>query len=318
MPSFRQLQYFAAVAERLHFHQAALELGTTQSNVSTQVKALETELGIALFVRDRKRVSLTPAGRAVWERARRILAEIEDLKRVAEEEGSGEGGTLRIGTLPTVGPYILPHVLPRLHERYPDLRIFVRETKLSVLITALETAELDALLVPLPLEMPHSVELPLYTEDLQVAMPEGHPLASHQVLTRADLAGSDVLALESGHRLFDEVRDICADYGARLRRDYEGSSLDTLRLMVATGMGLTFLPSTYVASEIRPGGGVLVRTVTGPGTTPQRRIALVTRHASPALPLCRALAKITAETLKELEIPGVALHARHTAIRAAE
>ena len=250
MPSIRQLEYLVAVAETLHFRRAAERCNTTQPTLSEQLKALEDRLGAQLVERDRSRVVLTSVGTQAVAVARRILHDVAEMKSIAASGGRELAGLLRLGLPPTIGPYLLPHVLPGLHAQYPELRLFIRESLPSLLPGALEDGSLDVIITMLPLRQGDFEAVHLFREPLMLAVAADHPLASRGRIERQDLAGLDVLTLGPGHQLHDVVQTLCEEFGARLRHDFAGTSLDTLREMVVMGLGVTFLPGLYVRREI--------------------------------------------------------------------
>jgi len=250
MPNVRQLEYLIAVADTLHFRRAAERSNTTQPTLSEQLKALEVRLGVQLVERSRSRVVLTPVGAQVVEVARRVLRDIGEIRALAASGGKELAGLLRLGLPPTIGPYLLPHVLPGLHRAYPELKLYIRESPPSALPGALEDGTLDVVITMLPLPQAEFESVFLFREPLLLAVGADHPLASRKVVGRQDLMGQDVLALGPGHQLHDAVQSLCVEFGARLRFDFAGTSLDTLREMVVMGLGITFLPGLYVRREI--------------------------------------------------------------------
>lgn len=250
MPSIRQLEYLVAVAETLHFRRAAERCNTTQPTLSEQLKALEERLGAQLVERGRARVLLTPVGTQVVQIAKRILRDIAEMQALAETGGRELAGLLRLGLPPTIGPYLLPHVLPALHADYPELRLFIREVLPSQLPGALDDGSLDVIITMLPVRQEDFEVFQLFREPLMLAVAADHPFATRGHIERQDLAGQDVLALGPGHQLHDTVQSLCDEFGARLRQEFAGTSLDTLREMVVMGLGITFLPGLYVRREI--------------------------------------------------------------------
>jgi LysR family hydrogen peroxide-inducible transcriptional activator len=246
--------------------------------LSGQLQELEERLGVQLVERSRSRVVMTAIGQEIAARAKRILGEVDDIVELARYGGAPFGGTIRVGVLPTVGPYLLPHLLPDLHRIYPYLKLYLRERVSMTLLEGLNDGTFDVLLVPVPVSGVDLVTVPLYREPLLVALPRDHPLTQKKAIERVDLQGETVLALEPGHRLHEQVHEICARFGARMSLDFGGTSLDTLRLMVGLGMGLAFLPSLYVRSEIPKDDDVVVRPLrTRP---PNRVIGMVWREKS--------------------------------------
>lgn len=261
MPSLRQLTYLTALADERHFRRAAERVNVTQPTLSIQLGALEKTLGVRLVDRDRSSVALTPIGREVTERARRILDEVRGIVALTAGAQHGLAGTIRLGVPPTLGPYLLPHIVPELHRRFPDLKLHVREGMPRDLLARLAEGGFDLLLSPLPAG--GGVEVaPLFREPLLVAAAPDHPLAAKTRLARQDLRGEKVLELEPGHHLHEHVRALCDAFEATPLRDYEGTSLDTLRQMVGMGVGIAFLPALYVRSEIADRGEVAILNLT--------------------------------------------------------
>lgn len=278
MPSIRQLEYLVAVAETLHFRRAAERCNTTQPTLSEQLKALEDRLAIQLIERDRTRVVLTPVGLQVVEIARRVLRDVAEIRSVAETGGRELAGLLRLGVPPTIGPYLLPHVLPGLHADYPDLRLFIREAIPSQLPGALEDGSLDVIITMLPLRQEDLETVQLFREPLMLAVAADHAFAARGQIERHDLAGQDVLTLGPGHQLHDVVESLCREFGARLRQDFAGTSLDTLREMVVMGLGVTFLPGLYVRREIVT--DPILRIIEIKGRTLSRTVGMAWRRSS--------------------------------------
>ncbi|MCR9073442.1 MAG: LysR substrate-binding domain-containing protein [Alphaproteobacteria bacterium] len=276
MISFRQLRALVAVADELHFRRAAARIHVSQPALSGQIKELEERLGVQLLERTRSRVLLTAVGKEVVERARIILRDVDELVESAGHAQRKFTGTLRIGSLPTVGPYLLPPIIPELHSRYPALKLYVRDGLQDPLLAGLKAGQFDALIVPIPVKETDLRIEPLFQERLEVAMADDHPLAGRRSLERGDLRGHDVLVLEPGHRLRDQVVQICEQSQATVLTDYEGTSLDAIRQMVAAGMGVAFLPSLYVRSEVRPGAGVSIRPIRK--RPPSRTVGMVWRR----------------------------------------
>lgn len=249
MPNLRQLEYLVAIDDTRHFRRAAERVNTTQPTLSEQLKALETRLGAQLVERSRTRVVMTPLGREVVRIARRMLSDAEEIRVLAASGGRGDlSGVLRLGLPPTIGPYLLPLIIPKLQAAYPNLKLYVREELPSGLPAALVQGHHDLVLSLLPVQSRDIEVEPVFREPMYLAVAKAHPLASRSKLRRTDLKDQDILALGKGHQLHDVVLGLCEAYGARMRYDYEGTSLDTLREMVAMGLGATFLPGLYVRS----------------------------------------------------------------------
>lgn len=263
MPSLRQFEYLLALEECRHFRRAAENCGVSQPTLSVQLRALEERLGAQLVERNRNRVILTPVGAEIAVIARRVLRDVEEIRHLATRPGTGMGGMVRMGMAPTIGPYLLPKMIPDLHAAYPELRLYVREDYPDALPPALEQGRHDVLVVPLPVNRVELETEAIFREPLYLALAADHPLATKKRIDRRDLRGQSVLALESGHQLRDQVERLCAEVGARLLSDYEGTSLDTLREMVGMGMGLSFLPGLYVRSNLGRNSAIKVAELGG-------------------------------------------------------
>ena len=263
MPSLRQLEYLVELSREQHFRRAAEKLGVSQPTLSAQIKALEERLGLLLVERGRNSVLITPAGQRVVEIATRMLRDRQEILDIGRMARGPLGGIMRLGVPSTIGPHLLPLILPDLHRTYHDLTLRVREDMPRNLPEALASGRHDMLLVPLPVRGADLASQPIFREPLYVAMAEDHQLAHREKLTRDDLTGQRVLTLEQGHQLQEQVAAICDEFGAELALDFEGTSLDTLSQMVAMGAGLTFLPGLFVERGLRSQAGIVVRELTG-------------------------------------------------------
>lgn len=250
MPTIRQLSYLVALSDELHFRRAAERVNVTQPTLSMQIQELERRLGASLVERNQGKVMLTPLGGKIVERARYVLSEIQEIEDLAASAQHGLHGTVRLGVPPTLGAYLLPHIVPSLHTRHPDLKLYVKEGKPIDLQAQLQAGSLDLIISPLPISQSDLVVERLFREPLRLVVANDHDLAIKQVVERSDLDGQNVLTIERGHHLYEQVRVLCEEFGATLLRDYEGTSLDTLRLMAGMGVGIAFLPALYIRSEI--------------------------------------------------------------------
>lgn len=251
--SLNQLTYFVCVAKHLSFRKAAQALGVSQPTLTTQIGALEQTLGMTLFERSRTGTHLSPEGRAILSEAEQVLTRANTFLESAKELAEGENTTYSLGVPPTLGPYLLPHIFPDLHRRYPRLRFYVREAAPQQLYQGLLSGEYDLIMTPLSpnfREDGQIVSHDLFTESLKLVVPSEHRLAGRRAIYAKDLAGEKILTLEDRHQLHHQVLEVCARLGADVARDYEGTSLDTLRQMVVMGMGAAFLPSLYIYSEL--------------------------------------------------------------------
>ena len=286
--SLRQLQYVVALSEDLSFRRAAERCHVSQPALSAQLAEVERQLGVTLFERSQRRVLLTPAGVALLPQVRRVLIAAADLARAAEQEHDPFAGTLRLGVIPTISPYLLPRVVPALSEAKPKLRLIWVEEKTEMLMDALQQGRLEAALVALeaPLgEVEHAV---IARDEFVLALPHGHRLAQKRGrVRREELHRESVLLLDDGHCVRDQALSFCAQSGPH-ELSFRATSLSTLAQMVGSGSGLTLLPELSVAAENRD-GTLVIRRFTAP--EPHRTIVLVWRKQSPLAVLAELMRK---------------------------
>ncbi|MFF3453370.1 LysR substrate-binding domain-containing protein [Streptomyces sp. NPDC002730] len=276
-PSLAQLRAFAAVAEHLHFRDAAAAIGMSQPALSGAVSALEEALGVQLLERTTRKVLLSSAGERLAVRAKAVLDAVGELLEEAEAVRAPFTGVLRLGVIPTVAPYLLPTVLRLVHENYPDLDLQVHEEQTSSLLEGLAAGRLDLLLLAVPLGVPGVSELPLFDEDFVLVTPEDHWLGGRQDIPREALRELHLLLLDEGHCLRDQALDICREAG---RTDgapvsTTAAGLSTLVQLVAGGLGVTLLPRTAV--EVETGRAGRLQTAYFAEPAPARTIALAMR-----------------------------------------
>lgn len=292
--NLRDLHYLVALAEHGHFGQAAQACHVSQPTLSTQIKKLEDELGVVLIERSSRQLLFTDAGRRIARLARQVLATVEEMRAVAEEYADPEAGRLRLGVIPTVAPYLLPLALPELRRRFPRLQIYLFEWQTAVLLERLPAGELDAALLALPIDPPHPLDtLPLFDEPFLAALPAGHPLARRPSLPLEAMRETDVLLLEDGHCLRDQALDLCKRVGAAEVEGFRATSLETLRQMVAMGMGATFVPA-LAAFGRHEEDGIVYRPFEPP--VPYRSLVLALRPACPRRALLERLAEAVRRT----------------------
>lgn len=285
-----ELRYVVAVADTGHFGRAADRCYVSQPTLSAGVKKLEATLAVRLFERAAKRVRPTAVGERVVERARAILSELQTLGDVARGDRELLGGTLRLGVIPTLGPYVLPWLVPPLQKEFPRLRLMLREGMTALLIEELAQHRLDAALVALPVAAPGLQSVALFDEPFQVLAPARHALAGRTRVRENDLRGEHVLLLTEGHCLREHALAICGTDGAGATGDdFRATSLETLRQLVAAGLGCTLLPALAVAALVTT-PAVVARPFTKPA--PYRRIGLVWRRSFPDEAGVRALAAV--------------------------
>lgn len=285
----RQLSYFVALADAGSFTRAAERMGISQPSLSQQIRAFETIMGAPLFERGGPAI-LTPLGRDVLERARRILFALTELEEVHASSMDALVGTIRLGVSPTLGAYLLPSLVARLHREHPTLRIHVREGMPTALTNGLAAGDHDLILAQLPVPGRGFHSERLFREALYLAMAADHPFRAQQAIELADLRGQNLLTLVADYRLAQQVGTIAADHGAIVRNDYEGTSLDAIRQMAGMGMGLALLPELYVRQEVRDGDDVIVRPIKG--GRPYREIGLLWRVGAGRAPAYRLIADL--------------------------
>lgn len=276
MPTFRQLEYLVAIADAQNFRRAAAAVHVSQPTLSQQLRVLEAELGITLVDRQLSGARLTPIGRDIADRGRKLLVELQDLRDIAASAQDAAVGTIRFGVTPTLGPYLLPEVIAALAREHPGLRLYIREGIPDEQAIELASGKLDMLLGPIPTQCDALTVEPLFHEDLMLVASRLHPLAQLDKVSAADLRGAAVLSLDPRHHLHRQGVLLCERYGMTLLRDYEGTSLDSLRQMAATGLGLAILPKMYICSEV--GGDAGVRILRPEGWSGHRRIGACWRE----------------------------------------
>jgi LysR family hydrogen peroxide-inducible transcriptional activator len=273
------LRYLVAVADLRHFGRAAEACFVSQPTLSTQIKKLEKELGVDLLERHPRQVLLTSAGEQVVHHARSALAEADAIRDVARQARDPESGSLRIGIFPTLGPYLLPHVVPAVHERFPRLELLLVEEKTEVVVQQLLDGKLDVGVLALPIDADHLHEEPLFEEAFVLAVPQDHPLATSSArIDLSALEGEQLLLLEEGHCLRAQALSVCQLHGAGERAGFRATSLETLRQMVAAGVGITLLPALSVHAPVPAYDGIALLRFDHPA--PSRRIAMFWRNSS--------------------------------------
>ena len=276
--NLRDLKYLIALADHKHFGRAAAACFVSQPTLSTQIKKLEDELGVSLVERAPRKVMLTPAGRDAAERARRIVAEVEQMKEGARRSQDPEAGTVRLGIFPTLGPYLLPHVIPSIRERFPQLELLLVEEKSDVLLSRLHEGKLDAALLALPVHDDQLHSEFLFEEPFVLAVPEDHPLARRDSLSLDELSEQKLLLLEDGHCLREQALEVCRLSGANEKSEFRATSLETLRQMVAANVGMTLLPMLAVKPPVAQSRNIHLLGFSD--SHPSRQIAMLWRRSS--------------------------------------
>ena len=276
--NLRELEYLVALDEERHFHRAAERCYVSQPTLSGQLKKLEEELGVLLVERTSRQVIMTDVGSAVAEQARKVLAEARGIKDIASSFHDPMTGELHVGLIPTVAPYLLPIIMPALRKRYPELKLWLHEQQTSILLEKLQRAELDLLILALPVEAHSFVELDLFKEPFMLAAPVNEQLGKKQCVSLSDLGDKELLLLEEGHCLRDHILDSCLTEGVSENAGFHASSLETLRHMVGEGMGMTLLPQLAVPARKLKSDPIRYIPFNEP--QPSRRIGMLYRKGS--------------------------------------
>ncbi len=304
--TLNELRYVVAVARERHFGRAAETCFVSQPTLSVAVKKLEDELGVSLFERGGGEVTITSIGEEIVAQAQRVLEEAEGVKRLARQGAKALSGPLRLGAIYTVGPYLLPQLIPLVMELAPDMPLVIEENFTATLAERLKRGDLDVIVVSLPFDEPGILTRPLYDEPFVVLLPSSHPWAAESAIDPDRLGEENVLLLGPGHCLRDQILKVCpqclqsASGTAGMQRRLEGGSLETIRCMVASGVGITILPQTAAGADRFSEHLVCVRPFRG--KAPQRRVALAWRKSFPRLDTVSALA----EAVHAAALAGVA------------
>jgi len=290
--NLRDLHYLVALAEHRHFGRAAAASFVSQPTLSAQLRKLEDELGVTLIERAPRKVMLTPIGQEIAERARRVVNDVAEIKQAARRNQRPEAGRVRLGIFPTLAPYLLPHVIPTIGERFPELQLLLTEEKSAALLERLHDGRLDAALLALPVEDAALHTQFLFEEPFVLAVPGRHPLAQRGTLAVDELAGHALMLLEDGHCLRQQALDVCHLSGAGEQHGFRATSLETLRQMVAANVGLTLLPALSVSPPVANPHSIRLLRFSEPA--PSRKIAMVWRRSTALGDFLRRLAEVFA------------------------
>jgi LysR family hydrogen peroxide-inducible transcriptional activator len=278
LPSFQQLRFLCALAERRHFGKAAENCAVTQSTLSGGIKELETRLGVPLFERSHRVVMLTPLGKEVAASAQRLLVGAEELVRMARNAQEPLSGPLRFGVIPTIGPYVLPSLLPHLGTMLPRLKLYLREDQTAVLLDKLAGGELDVLLLAIPYDLGDVEVMEIAEDPIVVAMSRNHPLCRHNTVDRDDLAREQLLTMQDGHCLRNHSLQACRFVDLLRNEISQATTLRMLIQMVAADLGITLMPQIAVDTELAATRNVVIRPLTP--DRPFRTLVLAWRQTS--------------------------------------
>jgi LysR family hydrogen peroxide-inducible transcriptional activator len=295
--NLRELRYLDALADTKHFGHAAEKSHVSQPTLSAQIRKLEDYLGVQLVERQPRKVALTDVGERVVERARRILRDSDEMVDLAKLSRDPLAGKLRVALIPTLGPYLLPAVAPKIRKALPKLQLLLYEYQTEVLLQRLRDGELDLGILALGHETEDFEKRVLFDEPFTVALPATHALAKKASLKIEDLSGETLLLLEDGHCLRDQALDVCGRIDVREAQDFRATSLETLRQMVAAGLGITLLPELSTEGPFAQVRNLAVRPFAKP--VPRRTIGAVWRKSSTRIPAVAAVCDVIAETVKK-------------------
>ncbi|MBC7456220.1 MAG: hydrogen peroxide-inducible genes activator [Massilia sp.] len=308
-----ELKYIVAVARARHFGHAAEACFVAQPTLSVAIKKLEDELGVVLFERGGAEVSVTPLGAQIVAQAERVLEQTAAIKELAKQNKDPLAGPLRLGVIYTIGPYLLPRLVKNLIDNVGQMPLILQENFTVRLLEQLRQGELDAAIMALPLPEHGMSMQTLYDEPFVVATPKDHPWAARKAVAAEDLKSETMLLLGNGHCFRDQVLEVCpemaryASPGNGMQRTFEGSSLETIRHMVASGIGLTVLPRTSVADMEDTHG--MLRYLPFSGPVPSRRVVLVWRKSFTR----RAAIDALCAAVAQCDLPGVEMFALEAA-----
>lgn len=279
LPTLRQLEYIVMLADTGQFVETAKQCRVSQPALSKQVREVEEMMGVVLFERARPRLLVTPAGEEIIRRARRVLAEAQELVKTAQTWKEPRQGLVRLGVIPTIAPYGLPGLLTKLRKLYPMASFCVCERQTEVLLEQLRVGRLDLGLLARSFDDEGLDGRDFVTEPFVLVAPEEHSLSQHEEVRAAELAGESLLLMEDGHCLRDQAIEVCTRAGPPLQTSVEAASVSTLIRLVESGLGATLVPASALSAEVRPGHGLVARSFAQPA--PGRTLTLQWRASSP-------------------------------------
>ncbi|MEX2130136.1 MAG: hydrogen peroxide-inducible genes activator [Pseudohongiellaceae bacterium] len=297
IPSFKQLKYLCAVAEHRHFSKAAEACHVTQSTLSAGIQELEKQLGVTIFERNKKQVLITPVGEKLLLQARSLLGDMEDFVAIAQASQAPLSGEIRLGVIPTIGPFLLPQMLTVLRRDYPRLKLFLKEGLSAELLHKLQQGELDLVLLALPFALPEMQVEKLFDDEFVLLLPPHHSLQKAKFVNQQDLNNMKLLLLEEGHCLRDHALEACRLQSKQTDLVYQGTSLHTLVQMVANGLGTTLLPEMAVQADILGDTNLQIKRFKDRKVS--RGIGLAWRQSDPRVADYQALAVFIKDWVKE-------------------
>jgi LysR family hydrogen peroxide-inducible transcriptional activator len=295
--NLRDLRYLVALADTRHFGKAAERSFVSQPTLSAQIKKLENYLGVQLIERQPRRVTLTETGARILPIARRILQDSDEIVSLARNEYDPLSGKINVALIPTIGPYLLPLVTRRLRKQLPRLKLMLYEHQTQPLLERLRAGDIDLGVLALPVPLDGLEARELYDEPFSVALPNGNPLAKKNTIKLDDLSGETLLLLEDGHCLRDQALDVCSRIDVKESEDYRATSLETLRQMVAAGLGVTLLPELATRGPFGSGHGLTMKPFAKP--VPSRSVGAVWRKSSSRTEALNAVCDVISATVNE-------------------
>jgi LysR family transcriptional regulator, hydrogen peroxide-inducible genes activator len=296
--NLRDLKYLIAIASHRHFGKAARECFVSQPTLSTQIKKLEDELGVILIERNNKQVLLTDVGQLIVTKAQQILKNVDEVREIAAHHKDPDSGRISLAAIPTLAPYLLPHIIPAIREQLPQLQIMLYELQTAVCLRRLESGELDAALLALPFDQASLRYEHLFEEPFVAATSPANPLSERKHLKLMDLAKEEILLLEEGHCLRDQALDLCNKIDAREIAGFRATSLETLRQMIVSGIGTTLIPKLAMLDKTSNRRSIHYIPFEEP--QPSRRIVLAYRDTYYRTPVLKKIAGIIRDTVEPL------------------
>lgn len=295
--NIRDLEYLVALAEFKHFRRAADACHVSQPTLSGQIRKLEDELGITLLERTSRKVLFTQSGMLLVEQARTVLREVKLLKEMASNQGKEMSGPLHLGVIPTVGPYLLPYIIPMLNAEFPELELFLYEAQTAQLIDQLEMGRLDCAVVVSTEETQPFIEVPISEEKMRLAVSSQHPWANKDRFNLKLLKDHEILMLDDGHCLHGQAMGYCFAAGAKENAHFQATSLETLRNMVAANVGVTLIPELAIHQDLERQD---IKYLTCFNPEPSRTISLIYRPGSPLRQRYERIAKAISAAVKPI------------------